>query len=111
LRPDLALSIFTRAILTGQSLPLFGDGSIRRDFTHVSDLCSGLISALTAENVAVECINLGHSDPMEVRRLIELLEGRSGNSNRFQISHGGSPALIKNRGKEVPKYINTGCCR
>jgi UDP-glucuronate 4-epimerase len=74
LRPDLALSIFTRAILTGQPLPLFGDGSIRRDFTHVSDLCAGLISALTAENVVGEAINLGHSDPIEVRRLIELLE-------------------------------------
>ena len=78
LRPDLALSIFTRAILTGAPLPLFGDGSIRRDFTHVSDLCAGLISALSAEDVCGETLNLGHSSPIEVRELIALLEGACG---------------------------------
>ena len=83
LRPDLALSVFTRAILRGEPLPLFGDGSIRRDFTHVSDICAGLIAALTAENVAGETLNLGHSDPLEVRRLIELLEAACGRKARI----------------------------
>jgi UDP-glucuronate 4-epimerase len=74
LRPDLALSIFTGAILNGRSFPLFGDGSIRRDFTHVSDICTGLINALTADSVVGEAINLGHSEPIEMRRIIALIE-------------------------------------
>ena len=78
LRPDLALTIFTGLILRGEPLPLFGDGTIRRDFTHVSDICDGIISALTADNVAGETINLGHSEPIEIRRLIQLLEEATG---------------------------------
>lgn len=74
LRPDLALTIFTAAILDGRPLPLFGDGSIRRDFTHVSDLCSGLIDALDAKNVVGEAINLGHHDPIAIREVIATLE-------------------------------------
>jgi UDP-glucuronate 4-epimerase len=73
-RPDLAISIFARAIDEGQPLPLFGDGTIRRDFTHVSDICQGLFAALRADNVAGETINLGHHEPVEMRYLISLLE-------------------------------------
>ena len=74
LRPDLALTIFTAAIEEGRTLPLYGDGTIRRDFTHVSDICDGLTSALSAENVAGEAINLGHNEPIEMRALIAALE-------------------------------------
>jgi len=74
LRPDLALMIFTAAILEGKPLPLFGDGSIRRDFTHVSDLCTGLIRALDAEGVVGEAINLGHRDPVAILEVIATLE-------------------------------------
>ncbi|MCA9170877.1 MAG: GDP-mannose 4,6-dehydratase, partial [Planctomycetales bacterium] len=73
LRPDLALTIFADAIHNERPFPLFGDGSIRRDFTHVSDICSGLKSALYADNVAGETFNLGHSEPIEMRRIIEML--------------------------------------
>lgn len=74
LRPDLAMTIFAKAIWEGRSFPLYGDGSIKRDFTHVSDICAGFIAALTADGVAGQCINVGHSEPVEMRRLIELLE-------------------------------------
>ena len=74
IRPDLAMWIFAEAIIEGRSVPLFGDGSVRRDFTHVSDICDGLLSALDAPAVAGEAINLGHHDPIEMRQLIVLLE-------------------------------------
>lgn len=74
LRPDLALTIFTAAIEAGRELPLFGDGSVKRDFTHVRDLCDGLISALTAHAAIGETVNLGHSDPVEMRHVIGLIE-------------------------------------
>lgn len=74
LRPDLAMTIFTAAIEEGRPLPLFGDGSIRRDFTHISDVCSGIISALSSEAAVGECLNLGHNKPIAVRMLIAMLE-------------------------------------
>lgn len=74
LRPDLALSIWTKAILTGSKLPLFGDGTVRRDFTHVSDICSGLLASLVRRNVVGEAINLGHDKPLELRQVISSLE-------------------------------------
>jgi UDP-glucuronate 4-epimerase len=83
LRPDLALTIFVTAIERGQSIPLYGDGSIRRDFTHVSDICAGLHAALTADGVIGEEINLGHSDPVEMGRLISLLENATGKTARI----------------------------
>ena len=78
LRPELALAVFTRAILEGTPLPLFGDGSVLRDFTHVSDICRGVIAALTAPNIAGQCINLGHDRPIRISRLIELIEAAAG---------------------------------
>jgi UDP-glucuronate 4-epimerase len=74
IRPDLAMWIFAAAIVAGRTIPLFGDGSVRRDFTHVSDICEGLLSALDAPAVVGEAINLGHHDPIEMRQLIALLE-------------------------------------
>lgn len=74
IRPDLALSIFTRKIMAREPIQLFGDGTIRRDFTHVDDICTGIMAALTARNVSGECINLGHNQPVEVRSLINMIE-------------------------------------
>jgi UDP-glucuronate 4-epimerase len=78
LRPELALAVFTKAILEGTPLPLYGDGSVVRDFTHVTDICRGMIAALTAPNIAGQCINLGHDRPITIRKLIELVEAATG---------------------------------
>jgi UDP-glucuronate 4-epimerase len=78
LRPELALSVFTRSILEHTPLPLFGDGSVLRDFTHVSDICRGIAAALTAPNIIGQCINLGHDQPIAIRHLIELIEHAAG---------------------------------
>jgi UDP-glucuronate 4-epimerase len=78
LRPELALAVFTRSILEGTPLPLFGDGSVLRDFTHVSDICRGIAAALTAPDIVGQCINLGHDQPIAIRRLIELIEQAAG---------------------------------
>jgi UDP-glucuronate 4-epimerase len=78
LRPELALAVFTRAILEGTPLPLFGDGSVLRDFTHVNDICGGIMAAMNAPNIAGQRINLGHDQPITIRRLIELIEAAAG---------------------------------
>jgi UDP-glucuronate 4-epimerase len=97
LRPDLAMTIFAHAILSGRALPLFGDGSIRRDFTHVSDICAGLIAALRADGVVGQTINLGHSEPVAIRQLISMLEDAIGRKARIQFkpaSAGDMPATM-----------------
>ena len=74
LRPDLAMSIWTEAIAAGRSVPMFGDGTMQRDFTHVRDICSGLLAALVKPGVVGEAINLGHSEPIAMRDVIAALE-------------------------------------
>jgi UDP-glucuronate 4-epimerase len=94
LRPDLALSIFTAAILDDRPLPLFGDGTIRRDFTYIDDLCDGLEAALDRDGVVGEAINLGHDEPIAVRAVIEQLErtlGRSAKIDRHPEKPGEMP--------------------
>jgi UDP-glucuronate 4-epimerase len=78
LRPELALAVFTRSILEGTPLPLFGDGSVLRDFTHIRDICQGISLALNAPNITGQAINLGHDQPIAIRRLIELIEEAAG---------------------------------
>ncbi len=85
LRPELALAVFTRSIVEGRPLPLFGDGSVLRDFTHVSDICRGIAAALTAPDVAGQAINLGHDRPIRISRLIELIEQAA--SVKAKIDH------------------------
>lgn len=102
LRPDLALSVFTRAIARGERLPLFGDGSIRRDFTHISDICAGLESTLTADAVAGEAINLGHDQPIAIAEVIRMLEvrlGRQANVDRQPEKPGDMPLTHANLSK------------
>ncbi|MEZ6115681.1 MAG: GDP-mannose 4,6-dehydratase [Pirellulaceae bacterium] len=78
LRPDLALSIFTSRIANGQPITVFGDGSVRRDFTHVTDFCRGLLSALETRGIDGQCFNLGHGNPVVLSDLIGLLENAIG---------------------------------
>jgi UDP-glucuronate 4-epimerase len=94
LRPDLALTIFSEAILENRPLPLFGDGSVCREFTHISDICDGLQAALIAAAAVGECINLGHSEPIPITELIRLLEealGRSAQIERLPAKPGEMP--------------------
>lgn len=94
LRPELSLAAFARAILRGETLRLFGDGSVRRDFTHVSDICRGIIAALTASDLGGECLNLGHDQPVSIRELIALIEQAAGQSARIE--------QLPARGEDLP---------
>ncbi|HJT30667.1 MAG TPA: GDP-mannose 4,6-dehydratase [Pirellulales bacterium] len=78
LRPDLALSIWTDAVESGRKLPLFGDGTVRRDFTYISDFCAGLLAALDRPSAVGQTINLGHAEPIELRQVIATLEAALG---------------------------------
>lgn len=68
-RPDLAIAKFTRLIDGGEPVPMFGDGTTRRDYTYVTDIVDGIVRAIDRCRTH-HLYNLGHSDPVELRRLI-----------------------------------------
>lgn len=84
LRPDLAMTIFTEKILKQQPITLFGDGSAQRDFTHVADICSGIIAALETSEAVGQTINLGNDQPVAMKRFIQLLEEATGLQTRIE---------------------------
>ena len=73
-RPDLAIHKFARLISEGRPIPIFGDGSTRRDYTYIDDIISGVVAAISYDQTSFEIINLGESQTVELRRLVELLE-------------------------------------
>ena len=80
-RPDLAISKFTRLILAGKPIPLYGDGSTSRDYTYVGDIVAGVERALAwvcSEGTRYDIFNLGESRPVELSRLVEIIEAETG---------------------------------
>jgi len=71
-RPDLAIARFARLIDQGEEVPMFGDGSTRRDYTYVEDIADGVIRAVDRCS-GLHLYNLGHSEPVELRTMIETL--------------------------------------
>ena len=72
-RPDLAIRKFTEAILAGKPIDIYGDGSTRRDYTHIDDILQGMLACLE-RNFGYEIINLGESRTVELRELVRLIE-------------------------------------
>jgi UDP-glucuronate 4-epimerase len=68
-RPDLAIAQFTRRIDRGEPVPLFGDGTTRRDYTFVADIVDGVIRAVD-RCTNHHLYNLGNSHPVELRQLV-----------------------------------------
>jgi UDP-glucuronate 4-epimerase len=71
-RPDLAIGKFTRMIDHGETLPIFGDGTARRDFTYIDDIVAGVVAAIERPK-GYAVYNLGESEPVVLSRLIELI--------------------------------------
>ena len=73
---------FVRAIAEDEPLTLFGDGG-ERDFTHVDDISSGVISGIRRLNH--EIINLGGDRPVKISHLISLIEDALGKKARIEV--------------------------
>ncbi len=72
-RPDMAPYMFTKAIKEGKEIKMFGDGTSKRDYTYVSDIVSGILSALD-KNYPYEIFNLGNSKPIALKDFIAIIE-------------------------------------
>lgn len=89
-RPDMAMWIFTRAILAGEPIPVFNHGKMRRDFTYIDDIVSGVVACLDnppADDGAAKAggsasphaiYNIGNHRAEELGRMIDVLEAAIG---------------------------------
>jgi UDP-glucuronate 4-epimerase len=71
-RPDLAVAKFAGLIERGETIPMFGDGTTRRDYTYVDDIVDGVVRAVDRCK-SHHLYNLGNSRPVELRSLINAM--------------------------------------
>ncbi|MDQ1728044.1 MAG: UDP-glucuronate 4-epimerase [Pyrinomonadaceae bacterium] len=93
-RPDLAIHKFARLISEGKPIPVFGDGTTRRDYTFIDDIIAGVRAAIDYDQSDYEVVNLGESRTVELRELIALLEqelGAQANIDRQPLQPGDVP--------------------
>jgi len=89
-RPDLAIHKFARLIEAGEPIPVFGDGSMRRDFTYIDDIIQGVMGAIE-HCEGYEIYNLGESRPVRLDELIGEIEkalGKKAIINRQPVQPG-----------------------
>ena len=93
-RPDLAINKFVRLIKAGEPIPVFGDGSTRRDYTYIADIVEGILGALHYDQTNYEVINLGNDQTVTLSEMIETIEtvvGKSAIINRLPEQPGDVP--------------------
>ena len=73
-RPDLAIHKFARLMQAGKPIPVFGDGSTRRDYTYVDDIVAGIVGAIRYQATPYEVVNVGNNRTVSLNELIAGLE-------------------------------------
>jgi UDP-glucuronate 4-epimerase len=113
-RPDMALFLFTKAILAGEPINVFNHGKMRRDFTYIDDIVQGVVR--TCDHVAEpsptfdplkpdsgtssapwRVYNIGNNHPVELTRFIQAIEqslGRQAKLNLLPMQPGDVAATI-----------------
>ena len=111
-RPDMALFLFTRAILEGRPIDVFNHGLMMRDFTYIDDIVEGVVRTLdrvaepdpgfdalqpdpARSNAPYRVFNIGNHDPVELMAFIEAIEdaiGRKAEKNFLPLQDGDVPA-------------------
>ena len=110
-RPDMALFLFTRAILTGQPIDVFNHGKMRRDFTYIDDIVEGVVRVTdripepnpdwsgddpdpATSKAPYRIYNIGNNQPVELLDMIGILEkhlGRKAEKRLFPMQPGDVP--------------------
>ena len=71
-RPDLAIRKFAGMIMEGKEVPIFGDGSLERDYTYIDDIVDGILRALDAPG-KFDVYNIGNSHPVRIDEMVDTL--------------------------------------
>jgi UDP-glucuronate 4-epimerase len=111
-RPDMALFLFTKAILAGKPIDVYNHGRMQRDFTYIDDIVEGVVRALdrpaapdpawsgetpdhATSSAPYRLYNIGNHQPVELLRFIEILEkalGKTAKKNFLPMQAGDVPA-------------------
>ena len=111
-RPDMALFLFTRNILSGKPIDVFNYGNHRRDFTYIDDIVEGVVRVLdkipepnpdwsgdapdsATSTAPYRIYNIGNNQPVELMHYIEVLEdclGKKAEKNMLPLQPGDVPA-------------------
>ncbi len=137
-RPDMALFLFTKAILEGRPIDVFNYGNHRRDFTYIDDIVGGVVAAL--DHVATpntkwnsdspdpatspapyRLYNIGNAQPVDLMKYISVLEerlGRTAEKNMLPLQAGDVPDtwadvedLVNDVGYRPATPVETGVAR
>ena len=101
-RPDMAFFKFTRMILAGEPLPVFNRGEMVRDFTYIDDIVEGVMRSMdqpatpdpawraeapdaATSSAPYRIYNIGHNEPVQLMRYIELLEEHIGRKAQYEL--------------------------
>lgn len=115
-RPDMALFLFTKAILEGRPIDVFNHGNMLRDFTFVDDIVEGVVRVLdrvaapderydsgiadpATSNVPYRVFNIGNNNPVKLLDFVEEIEralGKSAIKNFLPLQDGDVPATYAN---------------
>ncbi len=115
-RPDMALFLFTKAILEGRPIDVYNHGKMQRDFTYIDDIVEGVIrvadripepnSEWSSDQpdpgtslAPYKLYNIGNNQPVELMHFIEVLEkclGKTADKNMMPIQPGDVPATYAN---------------
>jgi UDP-glucuronate 4-epimerase len=110
-RPDMALFIFTKAIMEGKPIDIYNHGKMRRDFTYVDDIVEAIVRLIPKKTVPnsswsgmnpdpatsfapYRIFNIGNNKPVELIRFIEVIEqklGKKAIKNFMAIQEGDVP--------------------
>jgi len=82
-RPDMAPYKFTKAIIEGKEITMYGDGTTKRDYTYIDDIVSGIIGALD-KSYAFEIFNLGNSKTVSLKDFIRVIEKAVGKKAKIK---------------------------
>lgn len=111
-RPDMALFLFTKAILAGESIDVFNYGRMHRDFTYIDDIVEGIVRVMDtvpepdinwsgaapdpgSSKAPYKIYNIGNNQPIELIRFIEVLEnclGMEAKKNMLPMQAGDLPS-------------------
>ena len=101
-RPDMAYHLFTRAILAGETIPVFNHGDMKRDFTYIDDVVEGVLrvmdrpaAAPVAGSAPYRVFNIGNSEPVQLLDFIGCIEralGRTAAKRLLPMQPGDVPA-------------------
>jgi len=134
-RPDMALFLFTKAILEGKPIDVFNFGKMQRDFTYIDDIVEGVVRVIdripgpnpewsgdrpdpSTSYAPYKLYNIGNNNPVELMHFIEVLEdclGKKAEKNLLPIQAGDVPAtyadvddLIKDVGFKPSTSVEEG---